>query len=232
LSAWITADTRIRFDQRWCAEFLAQRGHHDAHRVREWVGVLIPHPFEELLGADDRAIGRHQYLEHPEFLLGQVDEVAAADDLTPRRVECQPAPGENRRQGGTRPASERAHARDQLGKRERLGQVIVGAQVQSLDPVVDGPRGGQHQDARGATGELSTQLITVDDRQVAIEHDDVILVGSGQFLTLAAVVGDIHGHAFSTQTLRDRVAQDPLVLDDQDAHCLPKREYAAKLRMT
>src|SRR4029453_708 len=48
------------------------------------------------------------------------------------------------------PPPPRPHAPEQLADRERLAEVVVGAQVQALDPVGDGAGGGQHQDPRRA----------------------------------------------------------------------------------
>jgi hypothetical protein len=43
---------------------------------------------------------------------------------------------------------ERAQAREQLRDGERLGQVVIRADVQAGDAVLDGVTGGQHQDRR------------------------------------------------------------------------------------
>ena len=96
--------------------------------VRERVGLLVPDPREQLLGGDDGAVGAEQQLEHGELLRGQLEQAAAAARDPLRRVEAEVALREQRRQRRLRAAGERADPRDQLGERERLRQVVVGAE--------------------------------------------------------------------------------------------------------
>src|SRR5918995_5696723 len=71
------------------AEPLAQGRDGDAHGVGERVRVLIPRPFEQLLGADDAALGGDEDLEHRELLAGQRDVAPVAVDLTAERIQPQ-----------------------------------------------------------------------------------------------------------------------------------------------
>ena len=71
------------------AEALAQCRDRDAHGVGERVGVLVPRPLQQLLGADDTALGSDEHLEHRELLPGQRDVAAVAVDLAAERVEPQ-----------------------------------------------------------------------------------------------------------------------------------------------
>ena len=57
--------------------------------------------------------------------------------------------GESRGLGRAgRAADERLHARQQLGERERLGQVVVAAGLEAADAIVDGPPGAQDEHRR------------------------------------------------------------------------------------
>ena len=58
--------------------------------------------------------------------------------------------GRSRRRHQRRAAQQRAHAGDQLARAERLGQVVVGAQLQADDAVELLGARGQHQDRQGA----------------------------------------------------------------------------------
>src|SRR4051812_45088872 len=71
------------------AEPLAQRRDGDADGVGERVGVLVPRPCQQLLGADDTAFGRDQHFEHGELLPGERDVAAVAVDLASERIEPQ-----------------------------------------------------------------------------------------------------------------------------------------------
>ena len=76
------------------------------------------------------------------------------------------------------PPAERVHSRDQLGERERLGQVVVGAETEAVDPVADARRGRQHDHPSGAArrDDLPAHVVAVHHRQVAVQDHDVVRV--------------------------------------------------------
>src|SRR5690349_24387245 len=74
-------------DDPWLPEPLSQAGDGDANGVRERVRVLVPGTLEQVLGADDTALGRDEDLEHRELLAGQRDVAPVAVDLTAKRIE-------------------------------------------------------------------------------------------------------------------------------------------------
>src|SRR4029077_20495812 len=63
------------------AEAFAQSRDRDAHGVGERVCVLIPRPFQQLLGADDTTFGSDEHFEHRELLPSERDVAAFAVDL-------------------------------------------------------------------------------------------------------------------------------------------------------
>ena len=64
-------------------------------------------------------------------------------------------------------------------------------------------------------------------RQVAIEHDHVVVVDRGLPQAGRAVKRDIHRHALALQTERDRLGQLRLILDHQHSHS-PSRGVATE----
>jgi len=68
--------------------------------------------------------------------------------------------------------------RDEFSEGEGLGKVVVGTQAEAVDAILDPPGGGQHQDPRLRTvrDQLAADVITVDSRQVAVEHNYFITV--------------------------------------------------------
>ena len=75
------------------------------------------------------------------------------DAATPRAVRCriEPAghrPRAARGRGAGSTANKRTDTRRELGEAERLGQVVVGADIEAVDPVVDAVPSGEQQHRR------------------------------------------------------------------------------------
>ena len=160
--------------------------------------------------------------EHPELLLGEPQVAPAPFGHVPGRVEHEVARRQHRRHRGAYAAAERPQTRDQFFERERLGQVVVGPEVEAGDPVLDGARRGQHQYARGALArhQLAADLVAVHERQVAVEDDDVIGIDGGLGQRRFAIEHDVDGETVVPQAPRDRVRQPLFVFDEENAHTL------------
>jgi hypothetical protein len=74
-------------------------------------------------------------------------------------------------------ANDRAQARPQLGDRERLGQIVVGARIEPGDPILDCIPCRQHQHGSPdvVRAQSCAQLESIEPRQHHIEHDRVIV---------------------------------------------------------
>ena len=77
---------------------------------------------------------------------------------------------------GGRPPQLRAHAREQLGEPERLGDVVVGAGVEAADRVHLAVLRGQEDDRHGraALADALADLQAVDARQPDVEDQQVV----------------------------------------------------------
>ena len=208
-----------RLDQRRLAELTPQPHHGHRDGVGERVSVFVPHPFQQLLGADHRAVGGHQHLQHTEFLAGQRDQLPVPAGPAPGPVKSQLTAVQHRR-GGRCPAAEGIDPRDQLREVERLGQVVIRAEVQSVDPVIGLAGRGQHQDpgATWAPGQPCADIVPVHRRQVAVEHDDVVRPEPGLVQPGRAVADHVHGDALVTQAGGDGLRHHLVVLHDQHPH--------------
>src|SRR5207302_11049525 len=73
------------------------------------------------------------------------------------------------------PAQERAQTRQQLLQAEGLGEVIIGAEVQTLDAILDRIARAQNDDRliEAAAAPLPQELQPVAVREAEIEHDGV-----------------------------------------------------------
>src|SRR5262249_56108802 len=79
------------------------------------------------------------------FRAGQGAQLPVPAAPPARPVQRQLTAAQQRRRR-RRPAAERVDPRDQFRKVERLGQVVIRAQVQPADPVIGRTGRGQHQD--------------------------------------------------------------------------------------
>src|SRR5204862_578508 len=103
----------------------------DAHRVGEWVGILVPRLFQELFGADDAAFGTDEDVEHGELLSGQRNVTAVAVDLATERIQPQTGELADRRTGVGASSVERSEPEHELSEFERRGEVGVGAKLET-----------------------------------------------------------------------------------------------------
>ena len=146
--------------------------------------------------------------------------VLAAPHLARRRVEPQVADLEHRGPLGLAPPRERAQPRQQLGERERLDEVVVGAAVEAGDAVLDRVARGQHQHGRPDAGAAQPPagLEAVEARQHHVEHDRVVGVRLRHPERVLAVRRHVGGEPLAGQPAPDQARHPQVVLDDQHAH--------------
>ena len=138
----------------------------------------------------------------------------------PGRVHLDASAAEDRWSGGLRPAGERSQPRHELGEREGLWQVVVRAEVQAVDPVLDGGRRGQHEDpaARALLHQLGTDVVTADPGQIPVQHDHVVAVDQGALQPGVTVEGKVHRHLLTPKADANSLRELAVVLDHQHPH--------------
>ncbi|BCJ29407.1 hypothetical protein Asera_35150 [Actinocatenispora sera] len=125
--------------------------------------------------------------------------------------------------GGSAAAAEGAHPGHQLAQVERLRQVVVGAEVEPLDPVGDRTGGRQHQHpGTGVAGhDLPAHFVAGHARQVAVQDDHVVAGDRQVFQRVGTVQNDVDRQPRPAQPRPDRPGQHREVLDDQHPHLAP-----------
>ena len=114
-------------------------------------------------------------------------------------------------------ADDGAQTGNKLLHAERLGQVVIGADLEADDAVDLLGLGGEHQDgdARGGA-QASAQAQAVLAREHQVEHDEVGLVGLERLDRARAVVGLVHGVTLGPQPVEDFIGPQRPMLFQQD----------------
>ena len=152
----------------------------------------------------------------------------SSSSLSPRQARCRA--GSSRRSptcSSARPLRRRAprerpQPREQLAEGERLDQVVVGARVEPLDPVLDRVAGGQHQHRRpdAARAKLAAGRKAVDAGKHHVEHDHVVGRGGAIHSAVLAGRGEIGRMTLLAEAANKQLTEPRLVFDHQDAHLI------------
>ena len=115
---------------------------------------------------------------------------------------------------------ESAQACEQLGERERLRQVVVGAGVEAGDAVVDRIPRGEHEHGHPDAGvaQRAARLVAVEPGQHHVEDDRVVRMRLRHPERVLAGRRDVGAVALLDEPAPDQSRHLHLVLDDQDAH--------------
>ncbi len=108
-------------------------------------------------------------------------------------------------------------ARGQLARVERLGQVVVGADLEADDAIDVLAAGGEQDDGNGGTLSQGTQnLEAVLLGQHHIQNHQPVAAARRQIDGARARVVGFDVEPLGAQQLADQVAQLPIVVDDED----------------
>jgi D-alanyl-D-alanine carboxypeptidase/D-alanyl-D-alanine-endopeptidase (penicillin-binding protein 4) len=157
--------------------------------------------------------------EQVELLRRQLHRPAASCHLPRRRVDLQLADGDPRlaergRHGATKDG---AHARGKLARRERLGDVVVGAELEPDDPIGLLPTRREHDHGQlGAGADPAAEREPVGAGQHDVEHDEVGQLALEQLAGTVAVGGLERAVAVALEIAHDDLAHDRLVVDHED----------------
>ena len=208
--------------RRALVDLVPQTAHEDVHRAVAVRLTAAPDPLQELVTRDDAAplerervqeleLGRRQLgarAAHERLHLARVDaELLDLDRVAARRVLRPHAA-----------AYGRLHASDQLLHRERLDQVVVGADLERVYAVVLGAAGADDEDRRAdaLAARGLDQPPAVDAGQHQVEDADVgVLVAEPREPDLPRADGD-GIEARRAQVVGHSAGDDLVVLDDQD----------------
>ncbi len=194
---------------RSCGDVLVDR----ARAARE---LDAPDALEQGVAAEQQAGMLHEVSEQLELGGRQVDG-PAGDHLVPRPRQGDVADAAIGLLIGLSGAPQHGlHASGQLARAERLGHVVVGAELEAGDAVGLVVARGQHDHRQARAGaDAAADLEAVDAGQADVEHDqgDLVARQLGKPLFAGAHRDDAMPVALECDA--DEIGDVPLVLDDQ-----------------
>ncbi|AOJ76032.1 hypothetical protein WJ35_13830 [Burkholderia ubonensis] len=156
-------------------DLLAQPVHVDLDRVVADFLAPFAQVVDELLLRHEAADPLQQHFEQAELARGQVEHAVVRVRDAADLVERERAVPHDGRAAARAAPGQRAHARLEFVERERLGHVVVGAEVEALHALVDAVGGGQ--DQHGEVGIACAQALQDVEpgqlRQAEIEDQQV-----------------------------------------------------------
>jgi hypothetical protein len=218
------ADPADRLDRDRARELPPQRRHMHVQRLGRPEPVRVPDRFHDLLARHQRARLLGEEGQQVVLLGRERDLLAVQPDAGRLAVDGQPGPvpvGSRRRGLGRRTRlgapHHRPYPRDDLAHPERLGDVVVGAELQADHPVRLVTARADHDDRHvTALAQRLADVQTVGVGQPEIEQHDVVRVLVGQRVTAR---GDPdHLEAVTQQPAPERLGYRLVVFHQEYAH--------------
>ena len=130
-------------------------------------------------------------------------------DLQPRRFD-----------GRRRSPHQRLHAREQFGKGEGLGEVVVAAGLQAAHAIVHGVARAedQHRHVLAAPAQRVDQREAVETGQAQIDDGDIGPYFDREREAALAIAGHVHREARLVQAVRHELGKGLVVFDDEGSH--------------
>src|SRR4029077_5156004 len=176
------------------AELFANAPDEYLDRVGVAVEILIVEMLDRL-GARAHASGMmHQIRQQPVFVRGELDRIAVDRDAAGTGIEADRPASEFAFGVTGRAAQQRAHPREDLFEMKRLGDIVVGAGIETLHLVAPAIARREDQDRHGAPGAPPgfQHRDTILLRKADVEDDSVVGLALAEIMPLLAIEGAVY----------------------------------------
>src|SRR6516225_328407 len=208
-------------------ELLAQLADEDVDDLELGLVHAAVEVVEKHLLGQRRAFAQAQELQHLVFLAGEMHACAVHFHRLGIEIDYQVAGLDHRLRVAFGAAHDGVDARHQLVLVERLGHVVVGAEAEASDLVLDAGKSGEDQNGRLHLGDAqrAQHLEAGHVREVQVEQDDVVVVEFAEIDALFAQIGGVDVEALGFEHQLNRLSGGAIVLNQQYAHAssLPRR---------
>src|SRR5918997_2823205 len=196
-------------------DLLAQVADVDVHRALV-AELVAPHPPQQRATREHPPGARGERHQKLELGVGEVHLLAAHGYPAAGEVDAQPVVVElvgALARGDGRPAHYGSHAGDELAHGERLGDVVVGPELEPDDPVYLVVLGGEHDDGHVALRpDAPAHLGAVELGEHDVQDDEVRLVALESLQGLLAVADGMDLETLPLQGVRQHLLQRRLVV--------------------
>src|SRR5229473_224263 len=204
-------------------ELLAQLADEDVDDLQfRLVHAAIEMVEEHFLG-QRRAFAEREQLQHLVFLAGQMDALAADLDRLGVEIDHKIAGLDHRLGVALGTADDRMDAGDQFVLVEGFGHVVVGADAETLDLVLDAGEAGEDQnggfDLRHT--KLLEHVVTGHIRQIEVEQNNVVVVKFSEIDAFFSEIRRIDIETLGLQHQLDRLRDGAVIFYQQYAHASP-----------
>jgi hypothetical protein len=160
----------------------------------------------------------HEELQQGELPVGELDRLAGEVHRVSDEIELDAAVLQDRLFDGRLTPQQRAHARQKLLQAEGLGQVIIGTEIEPVDPILYGIARAQNQYRLVEAGlaPLLQQIQSIAIRQSQIENDRVIIRTAQRIVCSGARLHPRYRVGALPQRIFQERAYAALVFDDKD----------------
>jgi hypothetical protein len=177
---------------------------------------------EHFLG-QGRALTQREQLEHLVLFARQMHALAVDFDRLGVEVHGELAGLNHRLRMAFRTADDGVNARDQFVLVEGLGHVVVGAEAEAFDLVLDAGEAGEDQngglDLRNP--ELLEHVVAGHVGQVKVEKDNVVIIELTEIDAFFSEVRRIDVETLGFEHQLDRLRDCAVIFNQQNAHASP-----------
>src|SRR5438093_13361985 len=169
-------------------DLLAQAVDVDLDRVVADLFAPLAQALDQLVLADQATGTLQQHLQQRQLARRQLDHLVVDVGHAAGGIEGQWPMLDDGGRGAQPAAAQPPDARFQLLQREGLGHVVVGAEIEALDALLDavGRRENQHRQRRAARAQLAQHFEAVQLGQAEVEDQQIELVSRESRIGLAA----------------------------------------------
>src|SRR6202790_3276383 len=213
-------------------ELLAQLADEDVDDLQfRLVHAALEMVEEHFLG-ERGALAERKQLQHLVFLARQVHALAADLDRLGVEIDHEIAGLDHRLGVALGAAHDRMNARNQFVLVEGLGHVVVGADAETLDLVLDAGKAGEDQngglDLRYP--QLLEHVVAGHIRQIEVEQNNVVVVKLSEIDAFFSQVRRIDVETLGFQHQFDRLRDGAVIFYQQYAHASPLMVAAPGVR--